>query len=112
MEELTTKQQKDVRILVRFIELFCKAKHHEGCGTVRIPGIDGEAKLCKDCEGLISYAVMKRKKCPLDPKPSCKHCHIHCYSKEYREKIREVMAFSGRKMLMRGRLDMLWHYFF
>jgi hypothetical protein len=54
----------------------------------------------------------KRRRCPLDPKPSCKNCHIHCYSKEYRAQIREIMAFSGRRLILRGRLDYLWHYLF
>lgn len=111
MEQLTQKQQKDVKVLIRFIELYCRSKHGER-KAANFPGVEATANVCGDCEALIAYAIMKRKKCPLDPKPSCKHCHIHCYSKDFREKIREVMAFSGRKMLMRGRVDMLWHYFF
>jgi hypothetical protein len=68
--------------------------------------------LCADCRALVEYALLKRRRCPLDPKPSCKHCHIHCYSKEHREQMKHIMAFSGRKMILRGRLDYLWHYFF
>ena len=68
--------------------------------------------LCGDCAALVNYAMDKRRKCPLDPKPSCKHCPIHCYGKAYRTKMREVMAFSGKRLILRGRLDLLWHYFF
>jgi hypothetical protein len=51
--------------------------------------------------------------CPLEAeKPTCKHCRIHCYDKTHREKVREIMSYSGRKLMMRGRLDYLWHYFF
>ena len=57
------------------------------------------------------HGVKKRLACPLDPKPTCKSCHIHCYTPEQRQKIREIMAYSGRRMIMRGRLDYLWHYF-
>ncbi len=50
--------------------------------------------------------------CPLDPKPTCKNCKIHCYAPENRAKIREVMRFSGMHMIIRGRVDMIFHYLF
>jgi hypothetical protein len=56
--------------------------------------------------------MKKRALCPLDPKPACKDCHIHCYTKEYRQQIRTIMAYSGKRMILRGRLDYLWHYYF
>ena len=99
--EKRQKQEKDIRVLQTFIGVYCRGKHKRPKGV-----------LCNDCFQLLEYAKKRREKCPLDPKPSCKHCHIHCYSREYREKIRQIMAFSGRKMIMRGRLDYLWHYFF
>jgi hypothetical protein len=50
--------------------------------------------------------------CPLEEKPVCKHCHVHCYRKGHREKVREIMRFSGRALIRKGRLDLLWHYLF
>lgn len=95
------RQEKDIKVLATFISTYCRGKHRSAKG-----------ELCSDCSELLSYAEMKRRKCPLDPKPSCKHCPIHCYGKGQRAKIREVMAYSGRRLLLRGRLDLLWHYFF
>ncbi|NOR49648.1 MAG: hypothetical protein GQ530_01275, partial [Desulfuromonadales bacterium] len=40
------------------------------------------------------------------------HCPVHCYAPEQREKVREIMRFSGQYLIKRGRLDLLWHYFF
>jgi hypothetical protein len=37
---------------------------------------------------------------------------VHCYRPDYRQKVREIMRFSGKYLLLRGRLDLLWHYFF
>ncbi len=117
MRELTSEQIKDLRVLARFIELFCHAKHdRKTVGEVAIPEILHQGKrspktICADCAELLEHGMKKRALCPLDPKPSCKNCHIHCYTPEYRGKIREIMAYSGRKMIMRGRLDYLWHYF-
>ncbi len=114
MEQFTCAQKKDLKVLVSFVRFFCRAKHSDRPRVaVAAPGVlSGDTQLCAECAGLVTYALEKRRKCPLDPKPSCKNCHIHCYSKEHRALIREIMAYSGRRMIMRGRLDYLWHYFF
>ena len=95
------KQEKDIKVLATFIGCYCSGMHKSAKG-----------ELCSDCAELLHYARIKREKCPLDPKPACKHCHVHCYGKVQRARIREVMAYSGRRLLLRGRLDLLWHYFF
>jgi hypothetical protein len=48
----------------------------------------------------------------MDPKPACKHCPQHCYAPRYRDEIREVMRYSGRKLVMSGRVDYLVHLLF
>ena len=73
---------------------------------------EGVAKtICLECAELLEHGMKKRAACPLDPKPTCKSCHVHCYTPEQRQKVREIMAYSGRRMILRGRLDYLWHYF-
>jgi hypothetical protein len=37
---------------------------------------------------------------------------VHCYQPGHREKVRAIMRFSGPYLIRRGRLDLLWHYFF
>ncbi len=119
MAELSERQIKDLRVLLHFVETYCRARHGE-CGEKRPPASippeftrrGKEPCLCAECADLFTHAVEKRRKCPLDPKPSCKKCQIHCYGKGYRAKVREIMAFSGRRLILRGRLDLLWHYFF
>lgn len=114
MERFTDGQKKDLRVLAAFVRVYCRAKHAgRALETVEGKGIGtGEILLCRECAELLAYAWEKRRRCPLDPKPSCKKCHIHCYGKDYREKLRSVMAFSGRRMVLRGRIDYLWHYLF
>jgi len=68
--------------------------------------------LCPQCTKLLHHAFVKRTACPRDPKPQCKDCPTHCYAKVYREQIREVMRFSGMRLLLRGRIDYLFHLFF
>jgi len=101
MENELNRQSKDIKVLQAFVEVYCRGRH-------RTP----KGELCTDCAELLAYAAQKRRKCPLDPKPTCKHCHIHCYGNKERARIREVMGYSGRRLLLRGRLDLVWHYFF
>ncbi|GAB7024826.1 nitrous oxide-stimulated promoter family protein [Geotalea toluenoxydans] len=119
MEQFTNKQKKDLKVLITFVSFYCRARHGKNAeqSPLALPAelnstFKRNMHLCGECAGLVAYAIEKRRRCPLDPKPSCKKCPIHCYSKEYRAKIREVMAFSGKRMIMRGRLDLLWHYLF
>ncbi len=90
---------RDAEILRRFIGVYCE-KHH-----------DGKEKLCDECSDLLDYALTRLEKCPLDPKPKCRKCPVHCYSPEYRKRIQEVMRFSGIYFVKRGRLDWLVKHF-
>jgi len=118
MEQFTDKQKKDLKVLIRFVQVYCLARHADqpACCEMLPPetaDIAGkEPVLCHECAALVSYAMERRRKCPLEPKPSCKSCRIHCYSRQHRVRIREIMAFSGRRMILKGRIDYLWHYLF
>jgi hypothetical protein len=69
------------------VEIYCNANH----------GINA---VCEDCENLIDYALLRTDRCKYkDKKPACQNCKTHCYKAEYREKIKEVMRFSGPRMI-------------
>jgi hypothetical protein len=114
-----TRLARDLKTLVRFIDLYCRC-HHATCPrdvvttkTIGLPALAGrDVRLCPACRKLLMHAVVKRSHCPMDPKPACKHCPNHCYHPTYRQQIRQVMAFAGRRMVLMGRLDYLWHLFF
>jgi hypothetical protein len=116
--ELSRKELKDLRLLALFIACWCKAQHDgaareligNDAALLRLNRADD--RLCPECRQLLAYAIARRRSCPLNPKPVCKDCPIHCYQAEQRAKIRNIMRFSGRHLILRGRLDLLWHYFF
>ena len=95
-----SRREKEQRTLRRFVEVYCHRKHG-------FP--DGE--LCGDCSDLLGYALKRLEKCPLKPKPKCKDCTVHCFTKQYRKRIQEVMKFAGMHFVKRGRLDWLVRYF-
>ncbi|MDP7288598.1 MAG: nitrous oxide-stimulated promoter family protein [Phycisphaerae bacterium] len=91
---------KQLQTIKKFIEVFCSKKHRT----------DG-SQLCDECSELLAYATERLAKCPMDPKPKCKDCTVHCYDQTHRDRIKEVMKFSGMYFVKRGRLDWLLKYF-
>lgn len=108
------KIRKDIRVLADLTEVYCKKKH---AGMVRSPVVakgkmvnyakELAVSLCPGCTKLVLHGAVMRTRCPLDPKPACKHCPDHCYHPEYRVQVRKVMRFAWRHLLLRGRLDLV-----
>lgn len=105
-------------MLLHFTAVYCREKHDEERSIVAIDEPELQSlplhkyPVCSACREFLLYAFERRLRCPLEEKPLCKHCPVHCYKPEYREKVRKIMRFSGQYLIMRGRLDLLWHYFF
>ena len=113
------KLRRDLKVLGTFIRIYCEGKHPSADrepvavkhhDVERICG--GPVALCPSCRKLFIHAWAKRTMCLMDPKPACKHCPNHCYAPHYRDEIREVMRYSGRKLVMSGRMDYLLHLLF
>ena len=83
------KQEKEIEVVKLMIELYCHKKH----GTKK-------HELCNDCQELLEYVEFRRSKCPFgENKTFCSNCKVHCYEPEHRERIRQVMRFSGPRMM-------------
>lgn len=98
--------EKDAKVLKTFIKTYCRQKHLKNGAAA------GASGLCPACHDILAYALKRNDKCPLDPKPRCKKCEVHCYKPEMRQRIKEVMKYSGIHYLKRGRLDWVYKYFF
>ena len=118
LSPLTSKELKDLRVLLQFTAVYCREKHDEDKFIVATdePSLKSlplhKYPVCSECREFLLYAFERRLRCPLEEKPLCKHCPVHCYKPDYRKKVREIMRFSGQHLIMRGRFDLLWHYFF
>jgi len=67
-------------------------------------------ELCTECADLQTYSMLRLSKCQYqNEKPACAKCKTHCYRKDYREKIRQVMRFSGKRMIFRHPVLAIWH---
>ena len=57
---------------------------------------------CPECAELMEYARLRLDRCRYGSgKPTCASCPTHCYRPAMRERVREVMRYSGPRMLRR-----------
>lgn len=81
--------EKEKALIPVMIGKYCRGKH----------GTRGK-ETCEECRELAEYALFRLEKCPFKiDKKFCSFCKIHCYKPEMREKIKEVMKYSGPRML-------------
>lgn len=85
--DVKTKREREKETVSLMIRLYCRKNH-------------GGNELCPECAALEAYARQRSEKCPfMETKTFCSNCKVHCYKKDMREKIREVMRFSGPRMI-------------
>ena len=85
--DVKTKREREKETVSLMIAIYCRKKH-------------GGKTLCPDCAALDAYARQRSDKCPfMETKTFCSNCKVHCYKKDMREKIRQVMRFSGPRMI-------------
>lgn len=82
------KREREKQTVSLMIKIYCNKKHHT------------KGELCEECARLNEYAMLRSDKCPfMETKTFCSNCKVHCYKPDMREKIREVMRFSGPRMI-------------
>ena len=66
--------------------------------------------LCPQCQTLLDYALQRLERCRFgEDKPSCTRCPVHCYKPAMREQIRQVMRYSGPRMLLHNPIMAIRH---
>ena len=99
--DVEAKRREEVATMREILAIYCRGKHHGCSGT-----------LCPDCEALLAYALQRIEKCPrMKEKTFCAVCPIHCYGREERARIKEVMRYAGPRMMLRHPVMTLRHMF-
>ncbi len=85
-----TKSQYDREVIAQMVGIYCRGRHKSRRG-----------ELCTECRELLDYARKRLKKCPIEEskKSSCRLCKIHCYDHSHAQRVRDVMRYSGPRML-------------
>jgi hypothetical protein len=95
---MNSKIQYEKETIERMLVLYCKLKHHSSNG------------LCSQCAELKEYAHIRLNKCKYgEKKPACKNCPVHCYKPDRRDAMKQVMRFTGPRMLFYHPKDFFIH---
>lgn len=82
----------EIETVQKMIMIYCNEMHNSE-----------KNELCTDCSILFDYAKHRIDKCFYgDKKPVCSKCKVHCYKPEKRSEIKEIMQYSGPKMLWKS----------
>ncbi len=88
----TDRLERERQTVRHMIEIYCRKNH-----PAERPGL----QLCPACQQLADYAMQRIERCPFKAnKPTCARCTVHCYKPAMREQVRQVMRFSGPRMLL------------
>jgi hypothetical protein len=83
------RMRRERQTIESVIAIFCRDHHQPPRGS-----------LCSECQALQEYALQRLDRCPFqEEKSTCADCAVHCYKPEMRQRIREVMIYSGPRML-------------
>lgn len=97
MSDRIEREKKTIEIM---IQLYCRA-HHQPADS-----------LCDECQSLLDYALLRLEKCPFQQeKPTCASCPVHCYKPQMRTAVKEVMRYSGPRMLLHHPVLAVMHLF-
>lgn len=89
------REKKTVRAMV---EIYCRDHHSTG------------RELCPECGDILNYALTRLDKCPFqEGKTTCANCPVHCYQPAMKDKIKEVMRYSGPRMTYRHPVLAMYH---
>jgi hypothetical protein len=96
---LKSRREREKIIVQTMINLYCAGNHAN------------KTELCEVCADLANYAEKRLLSCMYgDIKPVCKKCPVHCYSPQKREQMREVMRWSGPRMLQKKPFYAMVHF--
>jgi hypothetical protein len=91
-----TRERKTIEAMVG---IYCRDNHYS------------KGELCTECVELLDYAQFRLDRCPYqEGKTTCANCPIHCYQPDQREKVREIMRYSGPRMMTRHPILTLYHF--
>jgi Nitrous oxide-stimulated promoter len=77
---------REWKTVTAMVHIYCREQHGNS--------------LCAECQGLMRYISLRLDHCRFGAdKPTCAKCPVHCYQRDRREQVKDVMRFAGPRML-------------
>jgi hypothetical protein len=100
MDKNVRRIMREKKTVETMIKIFCLDRHKTSDG-----------QFCADCRELLDYANRRLNRCPFNTKKTtCANCKIHCYRPDMKVRIRDIMRYSGPRMIRRHPVLALLHF--
>ncbi|MBN2510555.1 MAG: nitrous oxide-stimulated promoter family protein [Spirochaetales bacterium] len=71
--------------------IYCRGVHNN---------VTGNGSLCDACDDLFRYSIERTRSCKWKEKGRlCSACEVHCFSKEKRAAILQIMRYAGPRLV-------------
>lgn len=91
--------EREAQTLQAMFAIYCNSQH------------GSHSALCANCQELQDYSLHRLEHCRFQQgKTTCAKCPVHCYKPAMRARIKQVMRFSGPRMLFTHPMMTLRHY--
>lgn len=88
-QEIREKREKEKENMCRMVKIYCNKNHKT------------KKTLCDECQKVLEYSNFRTEKCPhMQTKTFCAFCETQCYKPDMKEKVRDIMRFSGPRSIM------------
>jgi len=90
---------REKKTIAAMVRLYCRGHHKASDG-----------QLCQGCQDLLRYVLQRLDECPFGAKKTtCAKCTVHCYKLSMLQQIKNVMKYSGPRMVGRHPILALAH---
>lgn len=91
------KRDREKKVITEMVKLYCRKNHKNG-------------ELCDECNEVLNYSLKRIDNCKfMETKTFCSNCKSPCYSLKMKEKIKQIMKFSGPRMLLYHPILVIYH---
>ena len=95
---MNSRIDKEKDIISLMIRMYCTRKHNV------------KDRICDECKSLLDYAIVRLSNCKYgNSKSSCGRCKTPCYKPEMKIKIKEVMRYSGPRIIIYKPMEFVRH---
>ena len=83
-----SKVQHEKNLIALMMRIYCSNKHKSS------------EELCEDCKKVLDYANLRIDKCRyMETKTFCSACDTPCYNTIMRNKMKDIMSYSGKRLI-------------
>ena len=93
-----SKIKYEKKIIELMVKIYC-SKNHKG-------------SICEDCEKVLNYSFLRIDKCRyMETKSFCSACETPCYNTIMRNKMKDIMSYSGKRLIFYNPLIVFKHIY-